>query len=550
MEQMENLPGKRDPRSLLAGYWPWLVLLAIILFTGFIRFRLLETPLERDEGEYAYAGQLILQGIPPYELAYNMKLPGTYYAYALGMAVFGQTTAGVHLTLLVVNTLTIIFVFLLARKLFGVTAGLVAGAGYAVMAASPAVLGIAGHANHFVVLFGVPGMLLSWRAAESGRRRFFFLGGLLFGLAFLMKQQGICFGLAGLAFLVWDAVSGRAALSRDFLLKVLIFAAGMALPLVLSCLSCVAAGDFGRFWFWTYTRAGTYAVSLPVREGATQLNNYLSDNFQDYAGYWLVALAGMVVALRMTRFRREIFLTLALLFFSFLGTAAGLYFRPHYFILLLPALAILVGGAVVLLQTAFSQKGRIIAPVVFAAVTGWLVYQDRVFFFGFTPSQYCEAVYQGNPLIEAVDVAQYLRTHSKPDDRIAVIGSEPQIYFYSGRHSATGYIYGYPLMETRPVASVMQREMIDEIEASKPEFIVLVMYKFSWLAHPQSDKLIFRWAGIYTRQFYDRVGIIGRQSDGKIGSVNGGDAGSARSLFEQYIVVYQRKAGPGTARIN
>ena len=41
------------------------------------RLQLLNFPLERDEGEYAYAGQLILQGIPPYELAYNMKFPGT-----------------------------------------------------------------------------------------------------------------------------------------------------------------------------------------------------------------------------------------------------------------------------------------------------------------------------------------------------------------------------------------------------------------------------------------------------------------------------------------
>jgi hypothetical protein len=41
-----------------------LVLLAIILFAA-IRYRLRAMPLERDEGEYAYAGQLILQGIPP-----------------------------------------------------------------------------------------------------------------------------------------------------------------------------------------------------------------------------------------------------------------------------------------------------------------------------------------------------------------------------------------------------------------------------------------------------------------------------------------------------
>ena len=67
--------------------------LAAIVFTlvAAIRIRLLGIPLERDEGEYAYAGQLILQGIPPYKLVYNMKFPGTYAAYALIMSIFGQT---------------------------------------------------------------------------------------------------------------------------------------------------------------------------------------------------------------------------------------------------------------------------------------------------------------------------------------------------------------------------------------------------------------------------------------------------------------------------
>ena len=65
-----------------------------------IRIRLLGIPLERDEGEYAYSGQLMLQGIPPYKLAYNMKFPGTYAAYAAIMAIFGQTIAGIHFGLL------------------------------------------------------------------------------------------------------------------------------------------------------------------------------------------------------------------------------------------------------------------------------------------------------------------------------------------------------------------------------------------------------------------------------------------------------------------
>src|SRR5581483_8728118 len=89
-----------------------LVVLAI-LWSASVRYRLRAMPLERDEGEYAYAGQLLLQGIPPYQLAYNMKLPGTYFAYAAIMAVFGQTVQGIHNGLLVVNLASILLMFLL-----------------------------------------------------------------------------------------------------------------------------------------------------------------------------------------------------------------------------------------------------------------------------------------------------------------------------------------------------------------------------------------------------------------------------------------------------
>src|SRR3954463_7208259 len=81
-----------------------------ILIVLIVRVRLRDMPLERDEGEYAYAGQLILHGVPPYKEAFNMKLPGTYCAYALIMALFGQTPAGIHLGLMLVNVASIVLV--------------------------------------------------------------------------------------------------------------------------------------------------------------------------------------------------------------------------------------------------------------------------------------------------------------------------------------------------------------------------------------------------------------------------------------------------------
>ena len=85
-------PGLSSLLRLFAFPWFALLFLIIILF-GLVRYHLRDMPLERDEGEYAFAGQLMLQGIPPYKLAYNMKLPGTYAAYAAILAAFGDTPA-------------------------------------------------------------------------------------------------------------------------------------------------------------------------------------------------------------------------------------------------------------------------------------------------------------------------------------------------------------------------------------------------------------------------------------------------------------------------
>ena len=41
----------------------------VIVLSSLIRARLLGAPLEPDEGEYVHAGQLLLQGSPPYQLA-------------------------------------------------------------------------------------------------------------------------------------------------------------------------------------------------------------------------------------------------------------------------------------------------------------------------------------------------------------------------------------------------------------------------------------------------------------------------------------------------
>src|SRR5262249_57400828 len=121
----------------------WAIFLAAAVLVIALRIRLLDVPLERDEGEYAYAGQLLLQGVPPYAAVYSMKAPGIYAAYAASMAIAGESPRGVHLGLLVANLASMLGLFVLGRRLGGLLAGAIARASYRLMALSASVLRVA-----------------------------------------------------------------------------------------------------------------------------------------------------------------------------------------------------------------------------------------------------------------------------------------------------------------------------------------------------------------------------------------------------------------------
>jgi 4-amino-4-deoxy-L-arabinose transferase-like glycosyltransferase len=208
---MDKLEDERI--GLAAKAIPWLIVALIILLVIVVRVRLSDVPLERDEDEYAYMGQLILHGVPPYNDVYNMKLPGTYIMYALMMSQFGQSIRGIHFGLIIVNSATILLIFLLGKKIISETAALTASATYAILSLDSSVAGFAAHATHFVVLPALGGVLLLLGALRTKKLHAYWWSGTLFGLAFIMKQPGLFFFLFGFSYIIYAYVSERPAYS-------------------------------------------------------------------------------------------------------------------------------------------------------------------------------------------------------------------------------------------------------------------------------------------------------------------------------------------------
>jgi 4-amino-4-deoxy-L-arabinose transferase-like glycosyltransferase len=485
--------------------WFWVCLLLVVLLAAVVRIRLLDVPLERDEGEYAYAAQLILQGVPPYAQAYNMKMPGVYAAYAVILAVFGQTHTAIHLGLLLLNAATILLVGLLVRREFGDVAGTAAAATFAILSMGQGVQGVFANAEHFVILPAVGGLILVLRAIDSRRLATLLAGAAVMGLAPVMKQHGAAFVAFGGLFLVysearhgtskWGSLAGRAA----------VFILGAILPFAATCVLLWSSGVFDKFWFWTFDYAREYVASVPLSAGLGNLQRRMLRLFVAAPSLWVLAAAGLFGLWWDRDARRHAPFALGLLLFSFLAVAPGLYFRPHYFVLALPAVALLAGiGASTAMMLPLK---RLVTVLLLLVIVGHPLYLQRDFLFLWSPYTVARNTYGRNPFPESLPLAEYIKKNSSKEARIAVIGSEPQIYFYAGRRSATGYIYTYALMEAHPYASRMQREMIEEIEAARPEFLVFVSVRTSWLMRRSSDRTILSWFDSYWRKHYRPVWI-------------------------------------------
>ncbi len=493
----------------------WLAYAGLVLAVGLaigIRFPLLGAPFERDEGEYAYAAQLILDGIGPYEMAYNMKFPGVYAAYAAIMAVLGESVQSVRLGLLGLNIFSTLLIFGLGRRLISPSGGAVAALFFAVLSPAQALQGLYANAEHFVLPCALAAVLLLYRELPTPRLGTLLASGLLFGLAIVMKQQGAIFLALG-PLLLWAGSSGCSGegqrTSRTQLVRQSVtILAGALVPLLLMLSAVLALGTFDQFYFWTIQYASQYITTLSLSQGWDRLI-YNGSLLFEAGPFILVLAAAGLLSLRYTEeHRKNSVVLLSLTLMSFVAVCPGLYFRRHYFILLLPAICLLAAAALERVRTlAIAQRSPAnhAIPVFGSLIAAcFVLWTHQVYFFQLSPSDVTRHTYGENPFLEAVAIGQYIKQNSDPDDRVAVIGSEPEIYFYSNRKSASGYIYTYGLMEEHSFAESMQRDMAAEIEAESPKFLVYVNSPYSWLTQPNSPKFISQWFEEY-RRAYDVV---------------------------------------------
>lgn len=526
----------------------YFVLAAVLLLVYSIRSNFYEIPFERDEGAYGYYGKLLLSGKTPYVDFYEQKFPGIFYFYALMVGIFGATVKGLHIGFMVLNMGTIVLLFAAARRLFGNAPAVVAAATYAVVSMTPNLSGFTVQSEHGVAFFSALGIFLYTCTRARPRWYWFFVMGLAMGAAFMVKTTGVFLALWGGLAVLLDFFFQPHRNLKEFSVRVLAYSIGGLLVIAMFFLVMFLKGAFDEMVFWTFEVPRKYVSLVKWEEGKTYLKMTYQMITENYKVFWFLAYgAALCVFAKFMNWRQKLVL-LSLFVFSALTIFPGFFFYGHYWIQLLPGLAIATGlTAYMILQLA----GRFVKwnpgklAYVFTAIFLILVLvhvnKNKDYYYHPNYDLVMRKVYGNNPFPEAKRIADYIKANSKPGDGLVSIGSEPQLYFYTGIDCPSRHAYFTSLVFNSTEHKTWQREFVADVEKASPRYIVFFNHPISLMVQPNTDRYIWEWYDQYIKN-YNLVGAI-EMPEGYVNSNYywNADLANFKGQSQIAIYVYERK---------
>ena len=354
-----------------------------------------------DEAYAATQAQVLNRGGRLYVDTVDRKPPVVPYLYAATFWVTGSDDLlPVRILALGADLLTAWLLAAEARRRLGRDhAGLIAGLLF--LGGSAAFYATDVQTANFEC-FMLPLMVAGFALATRARP---LAAGAALGLATLTKQTAAA-TLLPAAFLAWRP--GPEHRAR----RLALLGAGFAAPIVIATLT-LGASDFLH---WVFTGNGSYlgtggSLGFTIHRGLVQTLWFVLAN---------VALVGLAaLAWRRRRLDVDLWLWTAS---AVVAVATGLRFFGHYYLQLLPPLALLATRPL----AAASRRAWAATAVALAVPIAFFAHHQ----IGSRPS-HTEVV--------ATDLTRYVRRTVAPSDRILVWGHLPEVYWRSGRPPATRF---------------------------------------------------------------------------------------------------------------
>ncbi len=420
--------------SRSAAVGPFAAAIAIAGSVGLaalLRLPFLNTGLSPDEGGYAYVAGQWARGARLYGsdwvdrpqglmLVYRLLLGGGHSAAAirLGAVLFG---CGITLLLGVAGWL-----------LRGPWAGAAASLVYAVVGVAPHLQGFTFNGELAAALPATAAVVaaLAWR--RDGRVGWLVTAGGAGAIGILMKQSGFDGLVVALVIVLTERPRPRRAVC------VAAIVAGAAVPLGLSAIHGILVG-WSDYWY------AVVGYKLTAPSGATF---DVTRRLAVLGGSWLGARrdlaipVAVAVGLTIAAFARGRSLRIPLIWLgaAFLGFNSAALYWPHYYVQLLPPLALLIAVG------ASHVSGRMLAAAAILLVVGPALLKLDALEDMSTAARRAVVPYYGQ-YVRDTRIARAVDRLTRPGEPIYALDSEADLYFLADRPAAFPYLWSHPLEE-------------------------------------------------------------------------------------------------------
>jgi 4-amino-4-deoxy-L-arabinose transferase-like glycosyltransferase len=407
--------------------------LGIILLTVAIRLPSLLHPRPIDsEAMYSVVANEIVDGGRPYVDAVERKPPLLFWTYAAVFKIARKFNwKALHSVALVWTLCAMAGLYVIDRELFDRNAELIAAFFYSVFQPWWTWKNLSFDGEMLMNLPIIWAWAIALRRSSWRIRPELFAAGALLGAAFLLKQPAAIAAVPlGIYLLLPSYRASRSLTRTNSITQAVILTVGFFAALGLATIVLWKQGILHEAFYWTIADHDVPHVFW--HKGIV--------NTLTFVAACLPLVIGAVLAWRdkdeiwagKTAERTALF---GLLAASAIGAAAGARFYPHYYVQLIPPLALLAAPYYARLWSRTIQPPHwLLRPAVTYVWLGLTV-------IAFSIVHWVGLASQRVPY----EAGRYLSTHSSPDDRIFVWGQSSEIYLDAHKRPACRYITTFPL---------------------------------------------------------------------------------------------------------
>ncbi len=491
-------------------------------------------PFGRDQGNYAYAGQVILDGGAPYRDVFVFKPPMTALVHAATTALFGPTQLGIRVVDLGWFALSAVLLAGIVARLGGGRVGAVAAGVALPLLAFPFRYWDLAQSDGWMSFCLVGALYLAIRGLDDARGRAgWWLGvGACLGLAVGFKYTAAAFTLALLPGLVVLFRRDRGAALRAVGWVAL---GGLAVVGALAAW-VIASGGGPAFVDSQFDLVPKYVANTGRDKGWAAFSRFGRDIFRSsyhvttaWAG--IVGLLGAIVAAVVGPGRVRLLAAIGALWLLFAASSTisqGKFF-PYHFAPLHAPVALLVGLAFAMIDRGLGRlrvpwapplvlAGAVLAVAALGPIRErhealWPVLLGRqtVEDYRRTYPWYVNRNYSAS---EVADLAAWLRAHTGPDERVFHWGYEPSVNYLADRRTGSRFLYNYPF-RVEWSNPAYRPELLGALIEDPPEFFVVGSRDATRVVtgnRYDSATLLRRWGDLdrWVRANYRLVSRVGR----------------------------------------